>query len=330
MISGLKGWEHDVYNQAMSTTRQDKQLNFQNQRRKNYFEGWYFKQVSSDESVIFSIIPSMMRVNNQEQALIQVILAEKVDGAWRILTDRLDFPMSAFLHTSDPFTLNIGGNTFSREGLSLNINTPALPTSALAPTIMGPFSYLPFMECIHGINSLHHSLTGTLQIGSKTVSFDGGVGYIEKDWGHSFPKSYLWLQSNHFARRPSCLFFSWANIPLGPFAFPGFICHLWMAGQHHRFATYNGARCVIHDMSEDKVSLTLKKREISLSIHAAVDVRGALSAPKHGQMDHQIKEGLAGTISFQLENKKTNEVMVDTSSLSGVEIVPRLIRTPRG
>lgn len=84
MISGLKSWEHDVYNQAMSTTRQDKQLNFQNQRRKNYFEGWYFKQVSSDESVIFSVIPSMMRVNNQEQALIQVILAEKVDGAWRI------------------------------------------------------------------------------------------------------------------------------------------------------------------------------------------------------------------------------------------------------
>ena len=75
MISGLKSWEHDVYNQTMSTTRQDKQLNFQNQRRKNYFEGWYFKQVSSDESVIFSVIPSMMRVNNQEQALIQVILA---------------------------------------------------------------------------------------------------------------------------------------------------------------------------------------------------------------------------------------------------------------
>lgn len=64
-----------MYNQTMSTTRQDKQQNFQNQRRKSYFEGWYFKQVSSDESVIFSVIPSMMRVNNQEQALIQVILA---------------------------------------------------------------------------------------------------------------------------------------------------------------------------------------------------------------------------------------------------------------
>lgn len=75
MISGLKSWEHDMYNQTMSTTRQDKQQNFQNQRRKSYFEGWYFKQVSSDESVIFSVIPSMMRVNNQEQALIQVILA---------------------------------------------------------------------------------------------------------------------------------------------------------------------------------------------------------------------------------------------------------------
>lgn len=329
----------------MKMTRQEKQLSFQNQRRKKYFEGWYFKQVSGDESVVFSVIPSMMRSKTAEKAMLQMILAENRDGQWRIQTAGLDFPMGEFHHTKDPFSLKIGSNAFSREGISLDIASSddastavpeiscdisfgpftMLPTSVLAPTIMGPFSYLPFMECIHGIGSLHHTLRGSLQIDDRRVSFDGGVGYIEKDWGHSFPKSYVWLQSNHFRHRPSCLFFSWADIPLGPFQFPGFICHLWIEGKHHRFATYNRARCTIDEMNEEEISVTLRKGHRSLWIRAKADIKGVLSAPKHGQMDHQIKEGLAGTIDFRFTDELAGEVIEDSSSLAGVEIMPRLL-----
>lgn len=324
----------------MNKSRQEKQLSFQNQRRKNYFEGWYFKQVSTDESVVLALIPSMMRRNGHEHAMLQIILAEKIEGKWKIQTHRLDFPMSAFDYASQPFALSVSNNTFTKKGISLKINTPSLniegkisfgpfttlPTTNISPTIMGPFSYLPFMECIHGIGSLHHSLKGSLRINERSVSFDQGIGYIEKDWGQSFPEYYVWLQSNHFRQRPSCLFFSWADIPLGPYRFPGFICHLWIDGKHHRFATYNGASCTIEEMREDRVTIMLRKRNQSLRIQARVDTKGTLSAPKHGQMDHQIKEGLAGSIAFRFADRKTSEVITDYTSLAGVEIVPKLIK----
>ncbi|NLY09299.1 MAG: hypothetical protein GXZ11_05310 [Tissierellia bacterium] len=250
----------------MDRTRQEKQLSFQNQSRKNYFEGWYFKHVSEDESVILSIIPSMMRSDKIEKAMIQIILAENVAGDWQIQTEELQFPISDFRDAVEPFELKIGNNIFSKGGISLHINSSnmkidgdisfepftMLPTTKMSPTIMGPFSYLPFMECIHGIVSLHHYLKGALQINERTISFNRGIGYIEKDWGQSFPKYYIWMQSNHFTKRPSCLFFSWADIPLGPYQFPGFICHLWINGQHHRFATYNRSICTIEEMSEDR------------------------------------------------------------------------------
>lgn len=325
----------------MKKDRQEKQLAFQNQNRKNYFEGWYFKQVSSDESVILSLIPSMMRSKNKERAMLQIILAENIGGNWQILTDQLDFPISEFKPQDNPFSINVGGNTFSKEDLSLDVNADnikisgnvffepftTLPTTMVSPTIMGPFSYLPFMECIHGIVSLHHNLKGTLEINGRILSFDDGIGYIEKDWGQSFPKYYVWLQSNHFENRPSSLFFSWAHIPLGPFQFPGFICHLWVKEKHYRFATYNGATCKIEDITEDKISIILKKAHITLSIQAFIKVKGALAAPKHGEMDHQIKEGLAVTINFQLVNEKNKEIIEDSSSLSGVEIVRQLSKT---
>ncbi|NLY09298.1 MAG: hypothetical protein GXZ11_05305 [Tissierellia bacterium] len=57
-----------------------------------------------------------------------------------------------------------------------------------------------------------------------------------------------------------------------------------------------------------------------------MDVKGLLAAPEHGQMDHQIKEGLAGTINFRFTNEKTREVIEDSSFLSGVEIVPSLVQ----
>lgn len=319
-------------------TLQEKKLTFQNQARKEYFEGWYFKQVSTDESVILSLIPSMMRNNKEEKAMIQVILALKENENWRILTDKLYFPMSSFSHSPTPFRVAIGNNAFSKEGLFLSLNTPSLnisghldfgpftlaPTSIFSPTIMGPFSYFPLMECMHGLGSLHHTLKGTLQINGKDICFDGGIGYLEKDWGQSFPKSYVWLQSNHFEQRPACLFFSWAHIPLGPFHFSGFICHLWIAEKHFRFATYTGSSCTFDLMTEDKVHLTLKKGPLHLSIEGIVEAKGTLSAPKKGLMDHQIKEGLAGRLSFQLTHEKKKESLSAHSSLAGIEIVPKL------
>lgn len=137
----------------------------------------------------------------------------------------------------DGLAIDVQGHTFKLKGELSFEDMVDLPATSYMPTIMGPFSYLPFMECIHSVNSLSHTLKGSLDINGQMVSFSRGKGYIEKDWGSSFPKRYIWLQSNHF-REEGSLFFSWADIPIAFTSFEGYIAHLYYRGVHHRYATY--------------------------------------------------------------------------------------------
>ena len=73
--------------------------------------------------------------------------------------------------------------------------------------LWGLFSYLSFMECYHGILSMAHSSRELCYgMSSHLISLEG-IGYLEKDWGTSFPAAYLWVQCNRF-EAPDVRFFS--------------------------------------------------------------------------------------------------------------------------
>ena len=40
--------------------------------------------------------------------------------------------------------------------------------------------------------------SGTLSIDGESLSLEGGRAYVEKDWGSKFPKTWVWIQANHF------------------------------------------------------------------------------------------------------------------------------------
>ena len=44
------------------------------------------------------------------------------------------------------------------------------------------------MECYHGIVSMDHTVNGLIEINNEKIDFSEGRGYIEKDWGRSFPQ----------------------------------------------------------------------------------------------------------------------------------------------
>ena len=65
----------------------------------------------------------------------------------------------------------------------------------------------------HGVLGFDHAIQGVLAIDDQAVDFSGGRGYIEKDWGQSFPEAWVWFQTNHFERAGVYLTASVANIP---------------------------------------------------------------------------------------------------------------------
>ena len=311
--------------------RQHADMRLQRLWRRAWFQGWYFKQVSADEKTAICFIPGISLHDGTRGSFIQAILAQRTGEGWRQSSDWLDYP--PLTARDEPFSIALDGGEFRRNGIRVDYKGERLraegelrigpltppPASLWAPTVMGPFAYLPGMECIHSVISMNHALSGTLRINGEAVDFSGGKGYVEKDWGSSFPRRYVWLQSNHFAREGS-LFFSWADIPALGTSFGGHIAHLWYGGGHHRYATYTRGSCRVTPRGNE-VDVLLRNAYSTLEI-SAVQAEGArLVAPRRGRMVDTIKEGLFGRLSFCLKKDGEPRIIVDDSEVAGVEIV---------
>ncbi|MFN0036771.1 MAG: tocopherol cyclase family protein [Saprospiraceae bacterium] len=274
-------------------------------RTNRYFEGWYFKIVSPDEQHALAFIPGIsMDANGERHAFLQVM-----DGkACRAEYHRFD--AADFRPAKRRFEVSVGENFFSANKTSLALpgiageihfkNTTPWPKMMGAPGIMGWYSFVPFMECNHGIVSLHHELEGELEISNARIDFTGGRGYIEKDWGSSFPRAYVWMQSNHFDTNDrASLMASAAHIPWVGSHFIGFISGMWLEGRLWKFATYTGARKFLK-ITDEHVELIFKSPRTELRILATQAPGAALVSPLSGEMKGKIQESLQATLRVEL------------------------------
>ena len=245
------------------------------------------------------------------------------------------FAADDFRPASRRFEVQVGNSMFSGEKISLDLpgitgeirfqNPSPWPKMLGAPGIMGWYSFVPFMECFHGIVSLHHTLEGNLLMTKSTnnqitdIDFSGGKGYIEKDWGRSFPRVYVWMQTNHFDTHDRVsLMASVAHIPwLGSY-FIGFISGFWLDGRLFRFATYTGARKFLR-ISDNQVELIFKNPKTELRLLAKQAPGTALKSPISGEMTGKIQESLQAEIQVELlENGR--RIFEGTGRNAGLEV----------
>lgn len=279
-------------------------------RKPPFFEGWYFKLVDAAEQHRYAIIPGIFLSQDpaEHHSFIQVL-----DGLTGNATYHR-YPASEFWAAEDDFLIRIGPNTFSANHLSLNIadeqrvvqgevkllNANPWPVSLLSPGIMGPFGWVPRMECNHGVVSLDHGLAGLLNIDGTAVDFSGGRGYTEKDWGAAFPAGYVWLQSNHFHKPGTSLVASIAIIPWGRRPFAGFIIGFWHKGKLHRFATYTGAKTEYLSIQDHQIDWTVGGRGKRLRMTALRAKGGLLYGPTREKMGDRIGETMLASVEVRL------------------------------
>ncbi|WP_461206816.1 tocopherol cyclase family protein [Clostridium sp. DL1XJH146] len=308
---------------------------FQGRRKdinNRYFEGWYLKQVSKDGTCTISFIPGISYSNSDSHSFIQVIIRNELE---ELSSYYFSYDLKDAIFKDSPFEITIGECTFSKSGLTVVLKNneisikgnltfnqlSPLPTTFLNPNIMGFFSYIPNMECNHHVISMEHGLVGELIINGEIVKFEGGKGYMEKDWGRSFPREYMWIQCNHFNIEGLRLVLSVAEIPFMWSNFQGFFCSLLYNDKEYRFATYNGSKIKINQAGNGMFDVIISNRKATLKVKGKVDTLASLTSPKDGTMNDTIKEGLAGTVELVLTDNVTNNVLTSTGSNAGIEVM---------
>lgn len=255
---------------------------------KNYFRGWYIKCQNKNQTL--ALIPAYHLANGEKTCSIQLITDAR---SWNIT-----FPDTALY--IDDYCVEIAGNYFGREGIRLDLQTPELTVKgnlsfgAFSPIrydIMGPFRYVPFMQCRHSVFSMKHSVTGHVEINGTVYDFTDGTGYIEGDRGSSFPGEYLWT---HCFFSEGSVMLSVADIPFCGFHFTGVISVVQFRGKEYRIATYLGAR--VAKLGDGEVVIKQGRRSLTARL---LEAKGqALAAPESGSMKRIIRESAACGASF--------------------------------
>lgn len=310
---------------------------FQGKNRENgYFEGWYFKCVDEGGQNIMAFIPGISIGSSKadSHSFIQVI-----DGSRR-RSGYFTFPADDFKYSDDRLELHIGANSFSTEGLVLSLknkdmayegglsflNPQPFPKTFWSPGIMGPFGFLSFMECYHGVVHVMHGLNGKLQIDGVDQDFSNGQGYIEKDWGTSFPDSWVWVQCNHFTEPNVSFMLSYAHIPFLGRSFNGLIAFLSINGKVYRLSTYQGSRVTSLDYENGVLTIMAEGRRHALSVTVEVEPGSHLKAPKVGTMATTILESMTSRMHMVLIEKDGPIIFKGDGSITGVEICGDLSR----
>jgi len=318
MLTPLKNiWRPDVYQGDL--------------KKPPYFEGWFYKIVDATTQHTFAFIPGIRKNKNPKDSHAFLMILE----ADQHLATYHTYNIEKFTAMADHLDLRIGSNRFCNKFLEVHVTSPERtldgrlefdelspwPVRFLSPGVMGWYAFMPFMQCYHGVLSFDHSIKGRLVHNREELIFDGGRGYIEKDWGHGFPKSYVWIQSNHF-KKPRCsIMVSVAHIPWLGSSFQGFIAGLWNNGRLYRFTTYSHARLERFEVKEDQVSIIVSDKQYSLSITARRDKKGLLHAPYDNSMLPKISESLDAVVHVELYDKTKGEMLLsDTGRCAGMDV----------
>jgi hypothetical protein len=303
-----------------------------NKKKKNYFEGWYFKMVSNDGTHIMSIIPgiSLSKDGKEQHAFVQMI-----DGV-TAQTSYYSFPIETFSFSTKKFEIQIGNNYFSEDKIILDLkDSTSMVSGQVQMTdqvrytsgrlmnvgIMGWYRFVPFMECYHGVVSLTHNLKGTLKVNDVIHTFDEGKGYIEKDWGSGMPSSWIWMQSNHFNHQRTSVMLSVASIPWLGKSFNGFLGFLYHEGKIYHFATYRRTKLYLEVTESNLVNIRIENKNNTIIIQAKSKDAGLLKAPVQGSMDRRIAESINAELKIILLDKKGKTIFVDSTKIAGLEMV---------
>ena len=301
-------------------------------KKRDYFEGWYFKSIDEEEKTAYSIIPgiSLSRDPEKSHAFIMLLDAKSHKMYY------FNYKTSNFWADKSKFEIKIHENVFSLKNIHLNINNGEnkikadlkfsniipWPVKLFSPGVMGWYAFVPKMECYHGVLSFDHRIDGFLDVNGDKTFFNGGKGYIEKDWGTSMPSSWIWMQTNHFKKERISLFGSIAKIPWLKSYFTGYIFGLLYGGKIHRFTKYNGTKLRKLIVNDDIIEVKLENKEEILEIKAKRTEGVDLPAPSLGEMTARVNESLKSNIHVKFYIKKDRDIIFSgTGRNAGLEFV---------
>ncbi len=281
---------------------------FENKKKKNYFEGWYFRFTNNTTNENYALIFAMTKDKDNPHSFIQFYDGTKHTSKY------YTFPLGDMKYDVLTNTVHIGKNTLSPkschfEDKDIIIDATVTDHISLVPyknsdSAMGYLSKAP-LECFQEV--IYMNATANVIINEKGITHKfSGNSYMEKTFGTSFPTKWVWMQSNF--GRESIFSFSVGLVPVLFLKIKGFFLIFQYNHKEYRFSSYNFSKIKVDQKDKDVIiSIYKGKNKVILKAKTSHPVK-LVGPSKRGKMNLEVFESINSTCT--LEFYENNELIL--------------------
>jgi hypothetical protein len=205
------------------------------------------------------------------------------------------FPKAELSCGRERHIMRMGSNTLSRDrievtadGVSICLNFSGNQPIKSFRNSMGYSYFVPGLPCYHSVVNTAHLVSGVVQVRDSRYELDHELGYLEKNWGSSFPDRYFWLHAVDRTDSQVSILFSQAEIQWLGRRFIRHVGHIRLYGWLIDIRDLIDLRIEIFNPDAGGLILRLMSRSIQLEIRITQGRRILFKGPRDGQLSRDI------------------------------------------
>jgi tocopherol cyclase len=257
--------------------------------RKKYFEGWFHKIYSQEHRASFVIIYGYTTGDTPAKfGFIQVHLPNQEP---RILY----FDRSEVSCDPNQHRVCMGVNELSLERMKIRTEELIIDLHfgkndpiRTVKNSMGYHYFIPNLPCYHAVCNLSHTVSGEIRTTNDQFSFKAETGYLEKNWGTSFPENYQWLHAIAPNDPATSLLFSQAEIGWFGNQFQRHVGYIRIKNEVVDFRRLKDVSIRSEQVESNKQRIHIRSRELDLEITIITDQQVFLLGPEDGTLRRNI------------------------------------------
>jgi hypothetical protein len=296
---------------------------------KQQFEGWYYRITEPNHDESWVVITAYWRDTlGETRAFIELIQGSTGATYKRVFED---LTLEDFQRQEGRFELWIGDVFFSQDRVSghfidengvaveleLYIDPCAMwgaPEDHRNRWTMGWATELPGPPLKWHVHHLKGEASGRIRIKEDNdwnidASFDRAPVHQEKNWGHAFPKRWIWMQSNLFEDRPDVAFAAAGGPIFGFNQSPsGYMMGLrwrnqffnWRTQDGHKFAEVSFRHAPYEDQVVWSFAAENLRYRVEVTASAPYSELIAVDIPSEGGLEFGAFEHLSADVTIEI------------------------------
>ncbi|HRE58805.1 MAG TPA: tocopherol cyclase family protein [Candidatus Kapabacteria bacterium] len=257
--------------------------------RDKYFEGWFQKIYSKEYNASILIIYGYATRNTEDRfGFIQILLPQKAP-------EIIYFNRNEIACDSDGHIVQMGENLLTTEIILINTNDINVHLKLINNKVtrtfknsMGYHYFVPNLPCYHSVLNTAHQVSGEIQQKDVRYILNNEMGYLEKNWGTSFPKSYIWLHAVDPHDSKVSMLFSIAEIKWFGIKFIKHVGHFHFDDKQIDLRSLKNF-AVSHQMpSKDTYQILMRSKTIQIEISIVFGDNILFKGPQGGVLSSDI------------------------------------------